>query len=554
MSHTRMKSFLLATLLPAFYLNAQTYHSWELTKSDDDVEFITILGDDYYGNNGNYIGYPVLLHMNKNTSKVGWAKKYQDPDYETSTNFPFFKMSPHNKIILGFMPDIWPSPVPFTSTVIVSSLDLQGIPEWSKKLMFGVQYNLLGISFDSQGNSLLLASGSETWNGNDEKMWVTSMDTLGNVHWVKSYTTDVYNLTAYKIDRFSSGIYTAFIYGDPSSLKGVSVISRLDENGNVIWSKIFKDAQGKYFDEFRCVSEDSNGDIIVVGYPEPHNTPYGDFGMVVKINPDGEILYSKMVREDSLLSVTMPFFGFTDQTNVVLGGSFYKDNNNDVAFAIKLDENGNKLYEQTYPHPLNMIGSGPWFNYQYQNSLYGIAKTSPKGYTLTGIAYRTPADKTEAFLIETDNDLVAPCNSESPANPFIVEDYPLTTVDVTLTVKDEVHNWGDAVILAKPYVLNDTIICQTTVGTEGEPALENGSFRIAPNPTSEAITITYLGISSKSPILQIVSPLAQILKTIALHENQTMHTISVTDLPTGLYFLQILENGQAVKSLKFVKE
>jgi Secretion system C-terminal sorting domain len=225
-----------------------------------------------------------------------------------------------------------------------------------------------------------------------------------------------------------------------------------------------------------------------------------------------------------------------------------------VAFAIKLDENGLKLNEQIYPNPQNSTVPSPT-SYPYQNSLSGMVKTSTNGYTLTGATYghTIPEDKTESFIIETDNNLIAPCNSEPPANPFIVEDYLLTTVDITLIVKNENHNWVDAVILSKPYVLNDTIICQATVGTEDEPAVEGGSFSLAPNPTSEAITITFLA-SLKSPFIQIVSPLAQTLKTIALPENQTTHTISVTDLPTGLYFLQILENGQAVKSFKFVKE
>jgi PKD domain/Secretion system C-terminal sorting domain len=88
------------------------------------------------------------------------------------------------------------------------------------------------------------------------------------------------------------------------------------------------------------------------------------------------------------------------------------------------------------------------------------------------------------------------------------------------------------------------------VSKTGESEIKKDLF-IYPNPAFETFKIGNSNFqNSETKQLQITTPLGQLLKTTQFYTSET--TITVADLPAGLVFVQILENGKIIAVGKLV--
>ena len=76
------------------------------------------------------------------------------------------------------------------------------------------------------------------------------------------------------------------------------------------------------------------------------------------------------------------------------------------------------------------------------------------------------------------------------------------------------------------------------------------SNRLSPNPTSGMINIELAGIAQQADLLLFAND-GTLIQKERLHQQQT--TLNITDLPSGLYFYQIL-NGNKVETGKLIKQ
>lgn len=77
------------------------------------------------------------------------------------------------------------------------------------------------------------------------------------------------------------------------------------------------------------------------------------------------------------------------------------------------------------------------------------------------------------------------------------------------------------------------------------------TFEIYPNPSKDVLYLNNLDKNTTSAKIQIINVLGEIVKTIEL--NNTDY-INISDLNTGLYWLQITTNNELSKFVKFIKE
>lgn len=116
-----------------------------------------------------------------------------------------------------------------------------------------------------------------------------------------SYSPGVLSSTNDTSTAFASvydSIGNLYTVGDLAYL-GVSknmIVTKYSSNGTVIWQKTYAVAQGGSSSAFD-IDCDTNGDIYVVGYNDTSGT---DFGLVMKINSSGTIVWQKLLQDTSI--------------------------------------------------------------------------------------------------------------------------------------------------------------------------------------------------------------------------------------------------------------
>jgi uncharacterized delta-60 repeat protein len=105
-------------------------------------------------------------------------------------------------------------------------------------------------------------------------------------------------------------------------------------------------------------------------------------------------------------------------------------------------------------------------------------------------------------------------------------------------------------ILAR--VNGDNNFAISSQNEKNNAAIVNKKISLFPNPTSNILTITGLDLHAPTTISIIDNDGKVISKTISA--NQSNYTVNVSNLKSGMYFLQLTENGKTTTVLKFLKQ
>jgi hypothetical protein len=177
-------------------------------------------------------------------------------------------------------------------------------------------------------------------------LWVLKFDVNGNVLWQKTYPYGSFINDGYTIQQTSDGGY---IVGGFTSFPVKSWMLRLDSNGDIVWQKTYDEII-----QFYAVQQTANEGYVAIG---PNN--------VLKIDSDGNVAWHKVIKE-------LPELNSIQQTSdggyIITGDHSNSDYN---ILVIKLDSNGNPLWQKTY----------------YGTYSYSIQMTSDGGYIVAGEKY-----------------------------------------------------------------------------------------------------------------------------------------------------------------------
>lgn len=80
---------------------------------------------------------------------------------------------------------------------------------------------------------------------------------------------------------------------------------------------------------------------------------------------------------------------------------------------------------------------------------------------------------------------------------------------------------------------------------------EGSSFKVYPNPASEAIHLDISGLNEAPETVHVRNALGQTVKTIFVEEEDEIN-INVDALPAGVYMLRLVRNGSNAESLRFI--
>ena len=262
---------------------------------------------------------------------------------------------------------------------------------------------LTGYSMSSDGD----ASKNEGFHDN----WILKLDAQGNLEWQSSYGFSGHD-HSYDILEASQGGYffTGFLditsaRADGNTEKGNSMTShgvgefwgtKIDEEGSVQWRGYFG---GTNNDRAHGVVQTNDGGFVMAGFTESDdfdisNTNGSYDFWVVKVDSFGNLIWEQSFGGEGI-EVSYDIAKTKDNGFVVVGNTF--STNGDILlnhgesdmWMIKLDEEGNLIWEQTY--------GGSQFDLAQ-----AVVQSKDGGFLITG---NSKSDDKDSSLNNGENDI-----------------------------------------------------------------------------------------------------------------------------------------------------
>ena len=126
----------------------------------------------------------------------------------------------------------------------------------------------------------------------------------------------------------------------------------------------------------------------------------------------------------------------------------------------------------------------------------------------------------------------------------------------SIAVHLEISVWnGLSDLQGGPLTFSEVVIdnvCLDELVSTTSPTLER-SIKVSPNPNSGEFVIELPHPASQKTTMQVISMTGELLFEKKAESGTDLQLIEAWHLPSGIYFLQIVENGRVMSIDKFVK-
>ena len=253
------------------------------------------------------------------------------------------------------------------TTILLSANQTPPEIEWDKTF---------GGSGDDVANSIIqttdggyaVAGDTYSKGAGDADFWVVKLDKNGNRMWDKTFggsSLDVAkSIIQTKDDGFAVVGYTYSKGAGRPDFSDFWVI-KLNKKGKKIWDKTFG---GSGEDRAHSIIQTTDGGFAVTGFTESQGARSYDF-WVIKLNKKGKKIWDKKFagkgrdKAYSIIQTTDGGFAVTGETPSKGAGW--------VAFwVIRLDENGNRIWDKTFGETFDVA--------------YSIIQTTDSGFAVAG--------------------------------------------------------------------------------------------------------------------------------------------------------------------------
>jgi len=242
-----------------------------------------------------------------------------------------------------------------------------GEKEWCKI------YNAPGC--DGWGVDIELAAENgymaliDRWkSGEEQRIWIMHLDSLGEVIWIQEYATDpaFWSEWCHSILKTSDSCFIITgeaYYPDPTypSKKIIKIILiKINLGGEAIFEVPWGTNNGIYSDG-RFSTIDSKNNIHTAGRRARKTAPYGDSPCLFKTSVCGEPVFYKDLKENSVAGIATTVNWFQDSSLVFC--SQWKDNSGiDTTGVIKTDSLGNISLQKAFADNYGIYASCITFN------------------------------------------------------------------------------------------------------------------------------------------------------------------------------------------------
>lgn len=279
----------------------------------------------------------------------------------------------------------------FTSVdPVFVKFNADGTPQWQRTVHTGFDDQFNGFNATSDGGFII--SGAVRPTGGWEAFFL-KLDANGNQEWAKMYNggnTDFPN----EVRELPGGGYISsgftLSYGQNTSSIHDGLLIRLDDLGNVLWTKAYGQTGNEGFGRVFLTSD---GGFITFGGSGSFNGTNDDVYFndiwAVKTDASGNLLWSKVYRTNLNINCTSRGAIQGNDGGYVLSGNDFGALGNFETFYLKINDAGDIEWSRIYG------ASGI-------DRVVDVA-AAPNGYLLPGTSNSVGAGGSDMYIVKTDN-------------------------------------------------------------------------------------------------------------------------------------------------------
>lgn len=473
-------------------------------------------------NQGEIPKYGWLIKTDVN-GEILWDKKFGDTEYGSLIH-SVSQTKDGGYIILGGtrMYDLKYDP-------FIIKLNACGEKEWCKIFCNPNDYDFgMKIKPLSSGGYIAMI---DLWGSNlDKRIWLFRLDEQGNIIWKKVYAQqdvkitneDCYDLTFFQDSSFL--ITGECYYPNPGDTNNYywerPFFIKVDTTGEEIWTLPW--GKTDYFYGHAASSViDKKGNIYSVGrHARINHPPWGDSPFLIKSTPDGQECFYKDLLDSTDLGQSRTINWFGDSSLVITAGWRQTHDDDIIQTIFKVDTSGNIIKKKEIIVEDYMLQDG--------------VTTFDNKIVLVG-----------GFYWGHDFDIYAyKFNQDLEYDSIYTQAYTY----------DSLCPYG---------IASDTISLDTTTVNLDELWIEmQGGIKIIPNPAKDKLrieiknskVISLSSLKSKQNIIEFYDIYARKVKQITLPLSQEKISIDISTWHKGMYLAKLINNGKTVATAKILKE
>jgi hypothetical protein len=387
-----------------------------------------------------------------------------------------------------------------------TKLDSNGNILWAKSSdLHGDGIGISDAIMTTDGKMAMVGTLIIDANNNYEQCFLMVIDTTGNETAGGNYGLASWDNTyLYSIKQTSDGgfIMTGNIYKD--TINSIYLL-RTDACGNIIWVDNIGGAGGCVSIGY-AVQQTNDGGFLVAGRSGCFSSTYTD-EYLVKTDSIGNLLWSKIYSDTTTSNAVGSFVYQSTDGGYMIGGDYF----------VKTDTLGHLIWAKT--------------------GLAAGYKTNDGGYIDSGLS-------------KSDSLFSNGCNVISNASPIVITPTPVVThlfdggggcgFDGTFSIAYLVLNYADTI----------TTNCFTTGVIN--PNSTKPDISLYPNPTTSLLTLSIPNTTQKATINlydmmgQLIIDNGQLTSTNPTSSGMSIvnYQLSIKNLPQGIYFLEVLMDGE----------
>jgi hypothetical protein len=470
----------------------------------------------------------------------------------------------------------------------------------------GTSYNYSTCIYETLPDTYL-GSGiiSDTTNGTEiQKLAIVGLDSIGNITWTKKYgdANSQFLLNFYtsrsfyrKNDHF---YYAGAVIDSNSQIKGTLI--KFDFYGNILWQKFYLDPNRDIAPQ--RVTSSKDGGFLLTGFfndPANNSSPL----LLIKTDQNGNEQWRKIISKAQ--PNTQDGRGICQDSatgKIIIVGHLYNSFNNPVLNQLVLDSLGNFIFqnnfhvygvfqdlirtkdgkyiavginsnsEKSYSYIFKFDINAPMFpiwrhnmfdTFAYDN-IFQCLTEMPNGDILV-------AGQFDSLLIQNQKTNIWTRITRFDANGLLKSNkyYDYAPSDYQINVQKMVsieltHDGGWVGAIGCKYGVNtlffvkyDSTGCDSTVAYCLNPTTIasndiDDSFFTYPNPASDFLNIK-VNTNKSDHQVQIFNSTGQLMKNeIIISDPRNPTPVIITDLPPGIYFIQLTNSESEIKTSRFV--
>lgn len=468
--------------------------------------------------------------------------------------------------------------------VVKFNSDGEGI--WGKSLGSWIPYSsvyIYSVAVDSEESVYITGEFYGPWtfantaiNSDNFKFFLAKYDMNGNELWIKTYNEVISNGYRIKIDSedyiIVTGEFQETLIIDNITLSsngGHDVfVAKFDQSGSILWAKSFG-GNGHDFPNDLTINPANN--ILLTGDYDSATIHFGN-EIITKhnANPDSyELFITKFASDGQEIwiknaggsdsAVTSSSIIIDNDESIYIQGSFWGSSieighttliasSESASFIIKLQEDGDVLWAKTIFDEFDFIS--------------GYAKAH-SGIYILGFSENSSIDFGNFILYSESEDpyyFIAKMNTDGSFNWATASggNTSATFGRIAVNLNNDIYicaTFNEPSIMIGSTKLisevhSDVFLAKLYDSTVGINSIETQNFTLYPNPFASQATL----ISAEkfqNATLTITNALGQVVKKMEnVYGNQII--IERKNLPSGVYYLNVSENGISMISKKIV--